>query len=78
MTVYEEAVRLLGEDRIVVLTLGVDLDGDRVICTSSFDADTNGEDFLLHPDPAIRAGHIIGMVVAISDHLRESHGIKTR
>lgn len=76
MTTYETAMRALDEGKIVVCTPGIDADGDKVICTSTFRTTGHGDEHLFDPDPRIRAAYLLGIAQAAREGLRKSHGIR--
>lgn len=75
---YDDLLAAVAAGRVVMVTFGIDLDGDRVACTSMFDAtpldDTS--DWLLDADPDIRVNCLVGAVRAVAEQLETLHGIR--
>jgi hypothetical protein len=75
---YDGSMEALARGRIVILTPGVDQDGDNVVCTSLFENthDGNDEDYLHHPEPMYRVAYLLGIAAFARESLRERHGIR--
>jgi hypothetical protein len=75
---YDGAIEALNRGRIVVCTPGVDQDGDNVVCTSTFENtyDGDGENYLHHCEPSVRAAYLLGIAAFARESLRERHGIR--
>lgn len=75
---YDGAMEALARGRIVILTPGVDQDGDNVVCTSIFEDthDCGDEDYLRHPDRMYRVAYLLGIAAFARESLRERHGIR--
>lgn len=75
ITPYAEILTDVQRGRVVVCTVGVDLDGDDVLCTSTLEAEPWSE-FLREPDGETRTANIVGMVVAVAEDIGHRHGVR--